>query len=68
MEATYGPITVEEKQNAANMLKKLTRPVYTDFITMDMILTGAEEYLAGEKSLDEAVSQINEKVNLYLGE
>lgn len=68
MEATFGPITVEEKQKAADMLKTLTRPVYTDFIAMDMILTGAEEYLAGEKSLDEAVSQINEKVNLYLGE
>lgn len=62
------PATMEEKQRVGEEVRTLTKPVYSDFIGMDMITSGAVEYLKGEKTLEQAVSDICQKVNLYLNE
>ncbi len=60
--------TSEEKQRVGEEVRSLTKPVYSDFVGMDMITSGAVEYLKGEKTLEQAVSDISQKVNLYLSE
>ncbi|MDD5935151.1 MAG: ABC transporter substrate-binding protein [Clostridiales bacterium] len=68
VEVEINAISVEDKKKGINQIYTLKRPVYDDYIGMDMILQGTVEYLKGEKTLEEAVSKVVEKVNLYLKE
>lgn len=49
-------------------LKTLDKPVYSDVSGRKMIIEGAVEYIKGEKSLEQAASEITQRVNLYLSE
>jgi ABC-type Fe3+ transport system substrate-binding protein len=65
---TIEPATVEEKQQVIEEVRTLTNPVSIDTVCWDFILNGSIEYLKGEKTLEQATSEISQKVNLYLSE
>lgn len=62
------PATVEEKQRVIEELRTLSKPVVLDTVCWDILLKGTLEYLRGEKDLEQATSEISQKVNLYLSE
>ncbi len=60
------PATVEEKQKVIEEVRTLTKPVVVDMICWDILLKGTLEYLKGEKTVEQASSDISQKINLYM--
>jgi ABC-type glycerol-3-phosphate transport system substrate-binding protein len=64
-EIPFQGFTEDNIRNVVTMVKSLTRPAYTDDSGITMIVEGAVSYLKGEITLDQAVDEISQKVNLY---
>ncbi|MDO5539491.1 MAG: extracellular solute-binding protein [Eubacteriales bacterium] len=64
---TYGP-SEEEKEKFMSMVETLDTPSLTDAVMEELILEQAGKCVAGEISVEEAVSTINQKMSLYLAE
>lgn len=50
------------------MLEGLEAPVWNDRVVMEFVIGEGKSYLTGEKSLEDAVSAITQKVRLYVSE
>ncbi len=64
-EIPFQGLTEDNIRNIVTMVKSLTRPAYTDENGCTMIVEGAVSYLKGEITLEQAVDEISQKVNLY---
>ena len=67
-EIPFQGLTEDNIQDVVTMVKSLTRPAYTDDNGCTMIVDGAVSYLKGEITLEQAVDEISQKVNLYQSE
>lgn len=64
----FDRLSLEDTQNLVDKIKALTNPVYSDANGKEIIIEGAVEYLSGSKTLEQAVSDIMQKANLYFSE
>lgn len=62
------PVTLEDTKKAIDIARTVTNPVISDTNCFEMIVSGAIEYLKGEKTLELATDEISQKINLYLNE
>lgn len=60
--------TEEEMEEFIDKIESLTRPSETKAVVKDTVLEEAYRYLVDEISVEEAVSNIIKKINLYLSE
>ena len=58
----------EQKQALTEMLESLEVPIWNDRVVMDLVIGEGAGYLRGEKSLEDAVGAIVQKVRLYVSE
>lgn len=58
----------EQKQALTEMLESLETPIWNDRVVMDLVIGEGAGYLRGEKSLEDAVGAIVQKVRLYVSE
>lgn len=64
----FDRVTAENMQSIVDMLKTLEQPIYDDVNGRDIIITGAFEYLKGDKTLEQAVDEIAQKFSIYVSE
>lgn len=64
----FDRLALEDMQNLVDDIKTLTNPVYSDASGKEIIIEGAVEYLSGNKTLEQTVSDIMQKANLYFSE
>jgi maltose-binding protein MalE len=67
-EIPFQGLTEDNIRNVITMVKSLTRPAYTDHSGCTMIVEGAVSYLKGEITLEQAVDEISQKINLFQSE
>lgn len=64
----YKNLTDEDIAEMTEMLESLDTPVNTDRVLRNLILEQGEKYLHGEQSIEDTMTAIRQKVNLYLAE
>lgn len=62
------PLTQEEVDEVTAVLESLSLPSLTDATIENQVLEQAAHYVSGGQELEETVSSIQQKVNLYLAE
>ena len=58
----------QEREKIYEQLRKVETPVQIDEIVMRMIVDGAENYLNGKETVDQAVHAIHSRITLYQAE
>lgn len=58
----------DEFKTFNQLVESLNTPTFTNRIVVDMIYKNAEKYINGSGTIDEAMEQIMQKLNLYLSE
>ena len=61
-------ITKKQKQELVQLLESLDTPSWTDRVVEDLVLSEGKLYLQGKQSMEETVSAITKKVQLYVAE
>lgn len=67
-EVTIYPWGERAKKDFIKVMKKLDEPLLTDANLMEIIMGGAAAYLNGESSLEEALDNTMNKLDIYLAE
>lgn len=62
------PLNKKQQQKLNQMLESLSKPAITDRVIQELVLTEGEKYLQENQSLEDAVSTIVKKVELYVSE
>lgn len=68
IDVDYIALTQEQIDACTAMLEGLTESSITDRVIQDLVLEQGQKYLDGTQALDETVSEIQKKINLYLSE
>lgn len=58
----------QEREEISRLLEKVSVPVLMDETMMEMIVRGAEGYLEGKETLEQAVAAIRSRIALYQAE
>ena len=61
-------ITKKQRQELVQLLESLDTPSWTDRVVEDLVLSDGKLYLQGKQSMEETVSAITKKVQLYVAE
>lgn len=62
------PLTEEQIQSLTAMLESLNTPMWDDRVVQELVIDEGKKYLQNEQSLEDAVSAITQKVQLYVSE
>lgn len=61
-------LSEQQKQALTEMLERLKAPIWSDRVVQELVISEGKSYLLGEQSLEDAVSAIAQKVQLYVSE
>ena len=64
---SYWP-TEKQWQELFSLIEKLERPCLTDEVVLNAVESVGESILANEKSIEDGVNEIAQKINLYFKE
>lgn len=62
------PLNEAQIQTLTAMLESLNTPMWSDRVVQDLVISEGKKYLQGEQSLEDTVTAITQKVQLYVSE
>lgn len=62
------PLEETQIQSLTAMLERLNTPMWSDRVVQDLVISEGKKYLLGEQSLEDTVSAVTQKVQLYVSE
>ena len=61
-------ISEKQQEDLTKMLESLDTPTWNDRVVRDLVLSEGQKYLQGKQSLEDTLSAIRKKVQLYEAE